>query len=254
MTTSHSMHDDDLVQENNGDVVEENDGDAAPENDDFVREGRLVQDPVESEADPAMTQDPDVLILVPDQDPAEATADPVTETGLDPLADATADPVTETGLDPLADATADPVTETGPDPLADATADPVTETGPGLVTDGSAEPVTQSAPGLAQEAGPAVIPPRTPPDDAFAADVPPTMPDNRWREIQAMFVDDPRGSVEQAADLASERLRELGRQLQQRERDLRAAWQDNADTEVLRTSLQSYRALVDRIAELSRPS
>lgn len=222
MTTSHSMHDDDLVQENDGDVVEENDGDAAPENDDFVREGRLVQDPAESAADPAMTQDPDVLILVPDQDPAEASSDPAAETATDPVAAATADPVAETAPDPVADATA--------------------------------EPITQSAPGLAQEAGPAVIPPRTPPDDAFAADVAPTMPDNRWREIQAMFVDDPRGSVEQAADLASETLRELGRLLQQRERDLRSAWQDNTDTEVLRTSLQGYRALVDRVAELSRPS
>ena len=236
MTTSHSMHDDDLVQQNDDDVAGENDGDAAAENDDFVREGLIVQDPADSEADPALTEDPNVLILVPDQDPAEAVPDPVAETFPDPLADRSADPVTDTSPDPLADRSADPVTDTSPDPVADLTA----------------EPVTQSAPGLAQEAGPAVVPPRIPPDDAFAADVPLTMPDTRWREIQSMFVDDPRGSVEQAADLASETLREFGRMLQQRERDLRSAWQDNADTEVLRTSLQGYRALFDQVAGLSR--
>ena len=87
----------------------------------------------------------------------------------------------------------------------------------------------------------------------FASDAPSASPDRRWREIQAMFVDDPRGSVERAADLARDTLRELNTTLKQREQSLRSAWRDgNTDTEGLRTSLQGYRALVNQIVEVTR--
>jgi hypothetical protein len=95
--------------------------------------------------------------------------------------------------------------------------------------------------------------PDAPPVDAFAAGLPPTNPDYRWREIQAMFVDDPRGSVERAADLARDTLRELTSLLEEREQSLRSTWQDHStDTEELRTSLRSYRALVDQVTQFSR--
>jgi len=68
-----------------------------------------------------------------------------------------------------------------------------------------------------------------------------------------MFVDDPRGSVERAADLAAETLRGLITALQERERSLKSSWQGaDTDTEELRTSLRSYRDLVDQVDEFSR--
>jgi len=90
--------------------------------------------------------------------------------------------------------------------------------------------------------------------DPLATDSAVTDPDQRWHEIQIMFVDDPLGSVERAADLASDLVGGLISLLEERERSLRAAWQGTeADTEQLRTSLRTYRALVHQVAEFSRP-
>lgn len=134
---------------------------------------------------------------------------------------------------------------------------PAQEDGPAAETPGLiAEPLDTAAEApVTDTSGIMAEPQETPPGDAFAADIPPTNPDYRWREIQAMFVDDPRGSVERAADLARDALRELTSLLREREQSLRSRWQDNnTDTEELRISLRSYRALVDRVAEFSRPS
>jgi hypothetical protein len=259
MTTPHTTHDDDLIQEND-DAIEHND-DAVQENDDFVREGTvvegtlvegtLVQDPDEPAADSAAVADPDVLILVPEQDSADTASEPAAETIPDPVTEDTPGTVTGTTPDPFVGDTSGTVAETTPDPVFGDTSGTVAETTPDPVFGDTSGTVADTTPDPADEDGPAVVAPRTPADDALAADIPPAIQDSRWREIQAMFVDDPRGSVEQAADLASETLRELTSLLRQREQTLRSGWQDSsADTEELRTSLQGYRALIGQISEL----
>jgi len=66
--------------------------------------------------------------------------------------------------------------------------------------------------------------------------------DGPWNEIQAMFVDDPRASIEQAAAVVDDRAEALIQSVAQRQRSLKSAWQaDDAGTEELRVALQQYR-------------
>jgi len=68
--------------------------------------------------------------------------------------------------------------------------------------------------------------------------------DRRWREIQAMFVDDPRDSVQQASDLIDTAIEEFLAAIRQRQAALASSWQNrDADTEALRSALKDYRAL-----------
>jgi hypothetical protein len=267
MTTPHSTHDDHLIQENDDAAVEEND-DAVQENDDFFREGTVVegtvsQDPDEPAADSAAEADPDVLILVPEQDSAGTASEPAAETIPDPVTEDTPETIAGTTPDPLLGDTSGTVAETTSDPVfgdtsgtaAETTPDPLVGDTSGTVAETTSDPVFGDTSGTAAETVPDPvaedIPATAARPGALAADPPPAIQDSRWREIQAMFVDDPRGSVERAADLASETLRELSSQLEQREQTLRSGWQDNsADTEGLRTSLQGYRALIGQISEL----
>jgi hypothetical protein len=65
----------------------------------------------------------------------------------------------------------------------------------------------------------------------------------RWTEIQAMFVDDPRASVELAPDLVDDGLEAFVASARQLQGSLRSAWGgSDADTEQLRRALQRYRA------------
>ena len=205
-------------------------------------------------ADQAAGDDLDVLILEPDQYTAEDAPGPAAETVPDRVAGSAAETVPDLVAGPTSTifepATARPTSTTAePDTIAEP---------PGALAepDAISEPpgaMSEPPDAMSEPVGALVEPPGTPPDDAFAADIPPTNPDYRWREIQAMFVDDPRGSVERAAELAGDALRDLNNMLRERERDLRSTWQDpNADTEELRTSLQGYRALVGRISELAQ--
>jgi len=74
----------------------------------------------------------------------------------------------------------------------------------------------------------------------------------RWHEIQAMFVDDPRSSAEMAADLVDESVQALVASVRQQQDSLLAAWHgENADTEELRTAVQHYRAFGGRLADFT---
>jgi hypothetical protein len=74
----------------------------------------------------------------------------------------------------------------------------------------------------------------------------------RWNEIQAMFVDDPRGSVELAAGMAGQAIEDLVASFRQREAALTSAWQDgDAGTEALRNALKDYRAFCGAIRDIS---
>ena len=82
-----------------------------------------------------------------------------------------------------------------------------------------------------------------------------TSPRARWNEIQAMFVDDPRSSVELAAGRADASAETLIASVRQRQRTLLSAWHgDDAGTEELRIALQQYRTYWDHLEEFSGES
>ena len=81
-----------------------------------------------------------------------------------------------------------------------------------------------------------------------------TSPRARWNEIQAMFVDDPRSSVELAAGLADASAEALVASVRQRQRSLLSTWHGDAGTEDLRIALQQYRTYWDHLEEFSGES
>jgi hypothetical protein len=75
--------------------------------------------------------------------------------------------------------------------------------------------------------------------------------EQQWPAIQAMFVDDPKGSVERAAAAADEVAKAFVASLQREQATLRAAWEKDTTTEDLRTALQQYRAFCGRLEGLA---
>jgi hypothetical protein len=85
----------------------------------------------------------------------------------------------------------------------------------------------------------------------------------QWQQIQFRFVDDPQGSVTEAADTISQVTTKLEAAIQERQRAiqdrqqaiqerasaLRGRWGEgsNADTETLRETLRMYRAFMDQL-------
>lgn len=85
----------------------------------------------------------------------------------------------------------------------------------------------------------------------------------RWQQVQAGFVDDPRESVGNAADLIEQTAQALVGALRQRQRQLRVMWEGGpagdsapadgesatrgADTEHLRQMMRQYRALFNQL-------
>jgi hypothetical protein len=74
----------------------------------------------------------------------------------------------------------------------------------------------------------------------------------RWRQVQFRFVDDPQGSVAEAADVIAQVTAELEAAIAERQRSLRASWSEGApaDTETLRATLLRYRAFLDQLTGL----
>ncbi|MFN2452306.1 MAG: hypothetical protein ABR541_08135 [Candidatus Dormibacteria bacterium] len=66
---------------------------------------------------------------------------------------------------------------------------------------------------------------------------------NRWTEIQAAFVDEPRKAVEQADGLVAEVIQHLARSFAEERSSLERQWAggNSVSTEDLRVSLQRYR-------------
>jgi hypothetical protein len=76
-----------------------------------------------------------------------------------------------------------------------------------------------------------------------------------WRDIQATFVDDPRGAVRLAAAATDAALNGLISSLRSRQEALSAATGDTAehrDTEQLRGELREYRVLCQNLAEIEQ--
>jgi hypothetical protein len=71
----------------------------------------------------------------------------------------------------------------------------------------------------------------------------------RWSDVQAEFVDDPRGAVRDADALVAELMQSLAQGFAQRKESLEDQWsrQESVDTEQLRVALQSYRSFFARL-------
>jgi hypothetical protein len=74
--------------------------------------------------------------------------------------------------------------------------------------------------------------------------------EQRWNEIQASFVDEPRRAVEQADMLVAELMQELASGFSETRSRLEAQWDkdgDDASTEDLRVALTRYRSCFNRL-------
>jgi hypothetical protein len=105
---------------------------------------------------------------------------------------------------------------------------------------------------------PATVSPAASPDEPLLSDA--TGLRERWQQVQAEFVDDPREAVGDAAALIEQTTQALVGALRQRQRDLRAGWErgdaggttattanGTTDTERLRLMMQRYRALLNQL-------
>ena len=71
----------------------------------------------------------------------------------------------------------------------------------------------------------------------------------RWEEVQARFVDEPRGAVEDADGLVASVMQQLAEGFAQEREQLEAQWDRGEDisTEDLRVALQRYRSFFHRL-------
>ena len=71
----------------------------------------------------------------------------------------------------------------------------------------------------------------------------------RWEEVQAQFVDHPRGAVEEADRLVAALMKQLAGDFAREREQLEAQWDRGADisTEDLRVALQRYRSFFRRL-------
>jgi len=74
----------------------------------------------------------------------------------------------------------------------------------------------------------------------------------RWTEIQASFVDDPRSAVEQADTLVAEVMQRLAQAFADERKTLEQQWDRGGDTETeeLRLALRRYRSFFGRLLAL----
>jgi hypothetical protein len=75
---------------------------------------------------------------------------------------------------------------------------------------------------------------------------------SRWKTIQAGFVDEPRGAVEQADELVAELMQHLARSFSDQRSGLETQWQrsEEVSTEELRGALRRYRSFFDRLLSI----
>lgn len=110
----------------------------------------------------------------------------------------------------------------------------------------------ETVPGRTPEATPAQTPRLIPQSESDKLNV-------RLQEALSTFVDGPRRSVEEAADVLEEAVERLTTALSERPRALRDSWDAKggksdgstaADTEDLRLALRSYREVTERLLRI----
>ena len=146
-------------------------------------------------------------------------------------------------------------------PARDAAAQDPTRTQPGLagttaLTAADAATAGSAAAGVPEQEGGS----RPGESESALGDFSSLLPDAaefkaRWQQVQYRFVDDPRGSVTEAADVIAQvtakleaAIQERQRAIAARQRELRDRWgEGSADTESLRETLLMYRALLGQL-------
>jgi hypothetical protein len=201
-------------------VVVDERGPEAPEGEPGPAIDLRDDDEVVSDVDDRDTE-PEPVAEEPDPAPVaeRPVAEPDTDTEAEPAVLPESEPVAEdTVAEPNTDTEAEPAVL--PEPVAeDTVAEPDTDAEPEPAVLPESEPVAEEP-----ELAVAPVPEPEPvaeagPGDAWV---------RRWDDLQATFVDDPRGAVDGAADLLSEALAE--------------ATPGDAGTEDLRVAFQRYRA------------
>jgi hypothetical protein len=91
-----------------------------------------------------------------------------------------------------------------------------------------------------------------PPDTRLVSDEQREALHARWREIQAMFVDEPRGAVNQADALVTEVVDAVTSGFASRKAGLEQRWGTGGEaaTEELRQALHAYRAFFQRLLQI----
>jgi hypothetical protein len=71
----------------------------------------------------------------------------------------------------------------------------------------------------------------------------------RWDAVQVGFVDEPRGSVQEADALVAELMQRLAQTFSDERTSLESQWEQGTDvsTEDLRVAMQRYRSFFDRL-------
>ncbi|MBT2235652.1 hypothetical protein [Nonomuraea sp. NEAU-A123] len=100
---------------------------------------------------------------------------------------------------------------------------------------------------------PAHPPPATPAPAVSLLDSDPAGVQDRWRDLQTSFVDDPRDAVQRADSLLDEVMASVHQALESRIRELQDRWKNSGhnDTEQLRMALRSYRDILHRLLPLA---
>lgn len=112
-------------------------------------------------------------------------------------------------------------------------------------------PARETVPGRTPESAPAQTPRLIPQEECDKLNL-------RLQEALSTFVDGPRRSVEEAADVLEETAKRLTTALNERPRHLRDSWdadggrngKPTADTEDLRLALRSYREVTERLLRI----
>jgi hypothetical protein len=79
--------------------------------------------------------------------------------------------------------------------------------------------------------------------------------DGRWSKIQAMFVDDPRAAVAEAASLVDGAIEAHIATVREQQASLASPWQaQDAGTEQLRVALREYRTFWNSVTGLWQPA
>jgi hypothetical protein len=78
---------------------------------------------------------------------------------------------------------------------------------------------------------------------------------DRWQELQAGFVDNPRESLEQASGVVGEVMKRLTDSFGEEQRSLERQWTSGEDvtTEEMRVVLQHYRSFFERLLLTGKP-
>ena len=107
---------------------------------------------------------------------------------------------------------------------------------------GTAEPASQLSSDRTEQATQADEAPLFPPDEAGQLQ-------DRWQEVQASFVDEPRQAVQQADELVAGAIKRLAQTFAEERSQLEGQWDrgEEVSTEDLRVALQKYRSFFGRL-------